>query len=310
MRSAMILVPAISALPVVMMYVYWSTRNRVAPKRRYIGPMIAAVFLSVILSLVTGMAMRGVTSIIPPGIPLLLVLYVVLAAIPEEAVIFTTLCALFREKHWTANAADSMAAGLSLSLGLALFESISFAAMAGDPLGAGLVRGLISVPAHGCWGLIMAACLRYSLWQNAQKPRYWRWAALVLPVLLHSVFDVAVLSPRAWYIPMIVFAMAALMLTGAIAIASQDYLQAHIPWRHGEFRATSRTWCYRLGCLVIGAAFIATGLAGLTGHLGLGQEWTPYQPLMPILPVILGADLVCVGLFGRSIGSFLWTGRA
>jgi hypothetical protein len=120
------------------------------------------------------------------------------AAIPEKIRVFVMLLILFQEKHWTANVTDSMAAGLSLGLGLALIEDIMFIDLNGDTFGLGLIRGFTSVPLHGCFGLMMAACLRYSLEPHGRKPRYLRWAALILPVSLHSVYVTAVVQTLAY----------------------------------------------------------------------------------------------------------------
>lgn len=94
---------------------------------------------------------------------------------------------------------DGIVYGTFASLGFAVVENIlyviSFAGQEGMSYGfeIGLRRGLISIPGHASFGIMMGFFLGYAkLWKvrrNSGKTTLYMILSLVVPILLHTVYD-------------------------------------------------------------------------------------------------------------------------
>ncbi len=110
------------------------------------------------------------------------------AAIPEETAKLCFLWLLLRKNPYFDEHLDGIVYAACIGLGFAAFENITYLFAAGDEwLVTGLVRGLLSVPAHFFFAVLMG--YYYSLvhfGHNTNRNRILVWAA---PVLAHGIYD-------------------------------------------------------------------------------------------------------------------------
>lgn len=86
---------------------------------------------------------------------------------------------------------DGVVYAVSVSLGFALWENISYVAMYG--FGTALVRAVTAVPGHACFGVFMGAfygmAKRYDNYGYPDASRRCRKLAVFLPMVLHGIYD-------------------------------------------------------------------------------------------------------------------------
>ncbi len=83
---------------------------------------------------------------------------------------------------------DGILYAITTSLGFAALENIMYVAQGG--LQVAITRGLLSVPAHALFASAMGYCLgRARFSKNEGKARYYMRRALIIPVLLHGIYD-------------------------------------------------------------------------------------------------------------------------
>ena len=91
---------------------------------------------------------------------------------------------------------DGIVYGMFVGLGFAALENIQYVLEYGPSVI--ITRGLLSVPAHGIFGIYMGlyyANSRYAdLYHNGTGHRRNMWAAFLIPVVLHGFFDFCLLS--------------------------------------------------------------------------------------------------------------------
>jgi len=86
---------------------------------------------------------------------------------------------------------DGVVYAVFVSLGFALWENIGYVLMYG--LGAALMRAITAVPGHASFGVFMGACYGLAR-QDENRGRheqsvFWRWAAVLLPAVIHGCYD-------------------------------------------------------------------------------------------------------------------------
>lgn len=110
------------------------------------------------------------------------------AAIPEETAKLFFLWLLLRKNPYFDEHLDGIVYAACVGLGFAAIENVEYLFMAGDAwLETGLLRGLLAVPAHFFFAVLMG--YYYSLvhfGHNVQRNRLLVWA---VPVLAHGIYD-------------------------------------------------------------------------------------------------------------------------
>lgn len=120
-----------------------------------------------------------------------ILLYYVIVAVSEEGFKYL----LLRWRTWKSPAFDCTFDGIVyavfLSLGFALWENIHYVLHYG--FATALARAVTAVPGHACFGVFMGtwygAAKRWSLQHAEERSRVARWMSLLLPTLLHGVYD-------------------------------------------------------------------------------------------------------------------------
>jgi len=86
---------------------------------------------------------------------------------------------------------DGVVYATAVSLGFALWENVLYVWQLGFM--AALIRAVTAVPGHACFGVFMGAyygaAKRLELWGNPAESKKYRQRALLIPVLLHGLYD-------------------------------------------------------------------------------------------------------------------------
>jgi RsiW-degrading membrane proteinase PrsW (M82 family) len=111
-----------------------------------------------------------------------------IAAIPEELAKFAMLFVAVRRYGGDTDRHDMITLSFAVALGFAAIENIGYLLIPGDWHLVALSRAGLSVPMHGLDGLAMGACLTAAGLSRLHRPG-WLAAALVIPILMHALFD-------------------------------------------------------------------------------------------------------------------------
>ena len=165
-------------------------------EREPLGLIVSLVLLGIVSTTFAAMSEQlgetVLSAFYPEGSrPYDLILYFGIVALSEE--LFKYL--LLRLRTWRSPdfncLFDGVVYAVSVSLGFALWENISYVLQFG--MGVAFARALTAVPGHACFGVFMGA------WYGAAKKRELagkpghsarcRWMAVLVPVLLHGSYD-------------------------------------------------------------------------------------------------------------------------
>ena len=115
------------------------------------------------------------------------------AALPEESFKLLALWLLVRNNPWFDEHIDGIVYAVSVSLGFAAIENVSY--LFGNPdewLSVAVTRSLLAVPGHYAFGVIMG--YYYSLYHFVNRSQRNRYMILLAPVLAHGIYDALAMS--------------------------------------------------------------------------------------------------------------------
>ena len=189
-----IILVAAAVIPAVylMVRVYQADRLEKEP----IGLLVSLLFLGVIstslaavteelgASLLAGLFPQG-------GLLFNALLYFIVVGISEEGFKYLVLrLRTWKSPHFNCQF-DGVVYAVFVSLGFALWENIAYVLRYG--FGTALARAVTAIPGHACFGVFMGvwygAAKRYELAGNVEEAARARKMALLVPVLLHGVYD-------------------------------------------------------------------------------------------------------------------------
>lgn len=111
------------------------------------------------------------------------------AGIPEELAKLIVLWILVSRNKYFDERVDGIVYAACVSLGFAAVENILYIAQAGDDmLHVALVRGLLSVPGHFCFAVLMGYWFAKFWWEKENKMRN-LFLTLAMPVMWHTLYD-------------------------------------------------------------------------------------------------------------------------
>ena len=115
------------------------------------------------------------------------------AAIPEETAKLFFLWLLLRKNPYFDEHLDGIVYAVCIGLGFAAIENVEYLFSAGDAwLETGIVRGLLAVPAHFFFAVLMG--YYYSLVHFGHAVRRNRMLVWAVPVLAHGIYDTIAMS--------------------------------------------------------------------------------------------------------------------
>lgn len=128
--------------------------------------------------------------------------FIVAGLVEEGLKALVLITNLLKEKNFNERL-DGIIYSVFLSLGFATVENIIYILFE-DPTSAfevGVIRSIISVPAHMIFAVIMGYYIsKYRFTSSKAKKRKYLIASIILPVLLHGVFDFILMIQYRWSI--------------------------------------------------------------------------------------------------------------
>ena len=178
-----------------------------------IGLLLSLLFLGILstsMAAVTEqLGERALTSVFPDGgLVYNVLLYFIVVAVSEEGFKYLLLrLRTWKSPHFNCTF-DGVVYAVFVSLGFALWENIGYVLTYG--FGAALARAVTAVPGHACFGVFMGVwygvAKKYELAGYDEEAKNARWTALILPALLHGIYDfVATLHSEIMGIVFLVF---------------------------------------------------------------------------------------------------------
>ncbi len=152
-----------------------------------IASIIPAVILAVMLILIVPSVSAGDTT---GAFARAAVIAFFGAAIPEELFKFAVLFLYCRRLNDFDEPMDGIVYGVTASLGFATLENVLYVLDGG--IGVAIARGLTAVPGHALFGAIMG--YYFGLAHFVPGRRHLYWAAFLLPVLLHGLYNTPLMA--------------------------------------------------------------------------------------------------------------------
>lgn len=191
---------AIIPVIVIMTYVYSKDRNKEPTK------LLVKLFLCGILSCFITLALSDVLEMIIPlfasdtkyftEIEMILYVFIDIALVEEFSKWIMAYNIGYKSEEFD-EIYDSIVYAVFVSLGFACFENILYV-FANQSVGVGILRGILSVPGHACYGLYMGYFLSLSmLFSKRGRPdleRRYLILSLVVPAILHGIYDYCLMS--------------------------------------------------------------------------------------------------------------------
>jgi len=231
-----------------------------------------------------------------------------IASIPEETLkIFIIAVIAFRARAFDEQM-DGVVYGTAVGLGFAAHENLGYLAHADDWQTLAIVRGILTVPFHGALGAIAGAYIasaRFGGALGAHRREQWVRARLLLcawliPVVLHTLFDIPLLTLRrsidhGGVTHVALQVMGLVVGFGAIAIAVRLGLRiaGHQKVWLGNTLKAAAAWRGIWGWLVVGAGVGFAGAALLLSAVRQGAA----GDTSGLLTLGVGAALMAVAIF-------------
>lgn len=109
------------------------------------------------------------------------------AAFVEEGMKFLFLYVIIWKHKEFNQYYDGIVYAVFISLGFAMIENIGYVLSSGIATSIG--RALLSVPAHGLWGVIMGYFFALARFSTTNKRGNLLWLSLLVPLFFHGLFD-------------------------------------------------------------------------------------------------------------------------
>ena len=164
---------------------------------------LIGAFLSVIIILLENLLMKF--NVFEGYSELIYVSFVVAGLVEEGVKALILIPALIKEKHFT-----EKLDGIIYSVFLALFATIEnmvyiFSESRNLALQVGINRAVISIPAHVMFAITMGYYIsKYKFEGNKNKRREYLFMAVLIPILLHGVFDFILMIEYRWAIILLI----------------------------------------------------------------------------------------------------------
>ena len=176
----------------LMVKVYQADRLEKEP----MGMLIGLLFLGIISTSLAGtteeLGSVALANLFPNGGLISdALLYFIVVALSEEGFKYLLLkIRTWKSPHFNCQF-DGVVYAVFVSLGFALWENIAYVLRFG--FGTAVARAVTAVPGHACFGVFMGVwygvAKRYELAGHVEESAHARKMALVIPLLLHGVYD-------------------------------------------------------------------------------------------------------------------------
>ena len=168
--------------------------------------VLIAVLLGTLSAILAAIVETVIVPLLPASADPLQVLEssFLLTGIPEETLKIACIAAIGLRAHDFDEPMDGVVYGAAVGLGFAAFENFFYLWGEPDWVSVAIMRGLLTIPFHGSLGAIAGAYIARARFGGALgADRHSRWrrprllvSAWLIPVILHSLFDTAVMLQR------------------------------------------------------------------------------------------------------------------
>ncbi len=224
---------AIAVIPGLLIFAYVYKKDKV--EKEPIGLVIRTIIAGAASCLVAGFA-EGIEMQFLPKYPQGTIQYALLtsfavAAFCEEIVKYLAM-RLFTWRYQGFNYRfDGIVYGVAAAVGFAIFENVSYVAQYGFQTG--IVRAFTAVPLHASCGVFMGVFYAYSKKAAilGQSPARFTLLALLVPMLLHGVYDTMAFMGEAGTLPLLVLVviMYFVVIRTINKMSAADYREGFYP---------------------------------------------------------------------------------
>ena len=184
---------AAAVIPAVFLMVKVYRSDRLERENPYmLWSLVRAGILSSLIAMVAERLLSALlgAAVSDRGLYQILLYFVVVAFSEEGAKYF-----MLRRNSWNSREFncqyDGVVYAVFVSLGFALWENISYVMHYG--FSTAIIRALTAIPGHTCFGVFMGIfygiARKYANQGNEEKSRLYQILAVILPALLHGVYD-------------------------------------------------------------------------------------------------------------------------
>lgn len=190
----LMLILALLPVGILIYYIYWKDKGKPEPVRQLVKAFLfgivsvfVSLFLSTIFETLRLFPMETKTYLDAIRISFLG------AAVPEELAKFAMLWLVLRKNPWFDEKMDGIVYAACISLGFAALENLMYILPREDYISVGIVRGLLAVPGHFLYAVIMGYYYSMARFYPYRKGRN-IFLAIALPVLAHGIYDTIIFS--------------------------------------------------------------------------------------------------------------------
>lgn len=195
-----LLVLAIAPVATIILWIYLKDKYDKEPIHILGKFFILGILISILAIYAEEILIK--TSIFTGKIYIFYMSFIVAGVVEEGLKALALIPNLLKEKNFNERL-DGIIYSVFLSLGFATVENIIYILLE-DPTSAfevGAIRSIISVPAHMMFGVIMGYYIsKYRFTSSKVKKRKYLILSVILPILLHGLFDFILMIQYRWSI--------------------------------------------------------------------------------------------------------------
>jgi len=237
MRISLIIAALLPSL-ILLGYVLYQDRMRPEPPRLLFRAFVLGILSTLLSSFIsTPLMSLGVFSMSPEGILGNLRLALFGAAIPEECAKLFVLWLILRNNPYFDEHFDGIVYAVCVGMGFAFIENVGYLVNAGDLwVHAGIARGVISVPGHYAFAILMGYHYSYSHFDQDQRSLH-RFLTLAAPITAHAVFDWILMVSDTTDHPLFSSILSILFLVGFVQLQKigRNGIRAHLTKDNDKF---------------------------------------------------------------------------
>jgi RsiW-degrading membrane proteinase PrsW (M82 family) len=204
-----LLIASLAPVFIILFYIYFRDKYDKEP----IGLLVKAVVAGLVIVLPVIFVERLLMGLMPPMEKISSAAYnaFVVAATTEELFKFVALYLLVWKSPSFNEKFDGIVYAVFVSLGFAAVENIMYVMDSG--MQTAIMRSLTAVPAHALFGVTMGYYLGIArMYDELRKPYLWK--ALLIPILLHGIYDFILMVEIGWLLTLFVPYVAVLYILG------------------------------------------------------------------------------------------------
>lgn len=189
------LVIIFSILPIFLLILYFYKKDTLKEPKKLLQKLFFSGFLValivIVVSLITIIFFPSYQSIENKNLIQIFIYSLIFIALIEETCKFLMVYKLTYNHEEFDQFYDIILYSVLVSLGFACIENILYVLENSNSLFVAIFRGITAVPAHACLGTFMGYYLALSKYE---KKRTYFYLSLIIPVLLHGIYDFLLLS--------------------------------------------------------------------------------------------------------------------